>query len=234
MSNRRPSSARWLEEHRNDPYVAAARRDGYRSRAAYKLLEIDSALAARSGGRGLFRPGDVVLELGAAPGGWTQVAARRVGDAGRVVAMDLLPMDPVPGVLILQGDFLDEAILEPLRLGLGPTGRADVVLSDMAPNMTGVKIADQGRGSLLVEAALGFASEVLRPGGRIVLKMFQGPDFHDLVRAARIHFTQVKVEKPPASRDRSAELYLIGSGFRAAPMAFQEETLQDRGIPCAS
>ncbi|MEO5345014.1 MAG: RlmE family RNA methyltransferase [Magnetococcus sp. YQC-9] len=214
MANRRPSSARWLEEHRNDPYVAAARREGYRSRAAYKLIEIDAALAARSNGQGLFRPGDVVVELGAAPGGWTQVAANRVGERGRVVAMDLLPMDPLPGVLILQGDFLDEAILEPLRDGLGPTGQADVLLSDMAPNMTGFKVADQGRGSLLVEAALDFAVQVLRPGGRIVLKLFQGPDFHELVRLIRLRFVQVKVEKPPASRDRSAELYLIGSGFK--------------------
>lgn len=222
MANRRPSSARWLEEHRNDPYVAAARRDGYRSRAAYKLIEIDAALAARSQGRGLFRPGDVVVELGAAPGGWTQVAASRVGDQGRVVAMDLLPMDPVPGALILQGDFLDETILEPLRAGMGPTGQADVLLSDMAPNMTGFKVADQGRGSLLVEAALDFAVEVLRPGGRIVMKLFQGPDFHALVRSTRLHFSSVKVEKPPASRDRSAELYLIGSGFKGRSDLFKE------------
>ncbi|MBF0261989.1 MAG: RlmE family RNA methyltransferase [Magnetococcales bacterium] len=214
MTNRRPSSARWLEEHRNDPYVSAARRDGYRSRAAYKLIEIDTALAARSQGRGLFRPGDVVVELGAAPGGWTQVAASRVGDHGRVVAMDLLPMDPVPGALILQGDFLDEAVLEPLRAGMGPTGQADVLLSDMAPNMTGFKVADQGRVSVLAQASLDFAVEVLRPGGRIVLKLFQGPDFHELVRLTRMLFSSVKVEKPPASRDRSAELYLIGSGFK--------------------
>ncbi|MBF0190174.1 MAG: RlmE family RNA methyltransferase [Magnetococcales bacterium] len=225
MSNRRPSSARWLEEHRNDPYVAAARRDGYRSRAAYKLLEIDASVAARNVGKGLFRIGDTVVELGAAPGGWTQVAARRVGDQGRVVAVDLLPMDPIPGALVLCGDFLDDAILEQLRAGFGPSGQADVLLSDMAPNMTGVRVADQGRGSLLVEAALDFAFAVLRPGGRVVLKMFQGPDFHDLVRMARLRFTHVKVEKPPASRDRSAELYLIGTGFRADPVASHEDLL---------
>ncbi|MBF0271977.1 MAG: RlmE family RNA methyltransferase [Magnetococcales bacterium] len=225
MSNRRPSSARWLEEHRNDPYVAAARRDGYRSRAAYKLLEIDASVAARNVGKGLFRNGDTVVELGAAPGGWTQVAARRVGEQGRVVAVDLLPMDPIPGALILCGDFLDDAILEQLQAGFGPSGRADVLLSDMAPNMTGVRIADQGRGALLVEAALDFAFSVLRPGGRVVLKMFQGPDFHDLVRTARLRFAHVKVEKPPASRDRSAELYLIGTGFRADPVASHEDFL---------
>ncbi|MBF0213251.1 MAG: RlmE family RNA methyltransferase [Magnetococcales bacterium] len=233
MTNRRPSSARWLEEHRTDPYVAAARRDGYRSRAAYKLLELDSSLAARSGGKGLFRSGDAVIELGAAPGGWTQVATTRVGERGRVVALDLLPMDPVPGALILCGDFLDDAILELLRAGLGPSGKADVLLSDMAPNMTGFKVADQGRGSVLVETALDFADGILRPGGRVVLKMFQGPDFHDLVRQARLRFTNVKVEKPPASRDRSAELYLIGTGFRADPMNSPED-FSDRGMPCES
>ncbi|MBF0340165.1 MAG: RlmE family RNA methyltransferase [Magnetococcales bacterium] len=233
MTNRRPSSARWLEEHRNDPYVAAARRDGYRSRAAYKLIEIDAAMAARNGGRGLLHRGNVVVELGAAPGGWTQVAAVRVGAAGRVVALDLLPMDPVPGALILLGDFLDDAILEPLRAGLGPSGQADVVLSDMAPNMTGFKVADQGRGALLAEAAFDFAFSVLRPGGGVVLKLFQGPDFHGQVRRARTHFDFVKVEKPPASRDRSAELYLIGTGFRPDSVSFPEE-FSDRGMPCES
>ncbi|NGZ05172.1 MAG: RlmE family RNA methyltransferase [Magnetococcales bacterium] len=222
MTKRRPSSARWLAEHRSDPYVAAARREGYRSRAAYKLLEIDASLAAREAGKGLIRPGDAVVELGAAPGGWSQVAASRVGMHGRVVALDLLPMDPIPGVVILCGDFLDDALLEPLRAGLGPSGKADVLLSDMAPNMTGVKIADQGRGSVLAEAALDFACTILRPGGRIVLKLFQGPDFQELVRMARLRFSRVKVEKPPASRDRSAELYLVGSGFRDAPMVLQE------------
>ncbi|MBF0294712.1 MAG: RlmE family RNA methyltransferase [Magnetococcales bacterium] len=213
MTARRPSSARWLEEHRNDPYVAAARREGYRSRAAYKLLELDQSVMARNRGHGLVNRGDAVAELGAAPGGWTQVAVERAGREGRVVAVDLLPMEPLPGAVIVQGDFLEEAIVEQVRACFGPSGQADVVLSDMAPNMTGYKLADQGRGGLLAEAAFEFAREVLRPGGRLVVKLFQGPDFHLLVRQARAMFASVKVEKPPASRDRSAEQYLVGIGL---------------------
>ncbi|MBF0127701.1 MAG: RlmE family RNA methyltransferase [Magnetococcales bacterium] len=214
MTNRRPSSARWLEEHRNDPYVAAARRDGYRSRAAYKLLELNASVMARNRGKGLVCAGDAVAELGAAPGGWTQVAARLVGGSGRVVAVDLLPMDPIPGALIVCGDFLEEGVVARVRDFFGTGGRADVVLSDMAPNMTGFKLADHGRGELLAESAFEFAQSVLRPGGRLVVKLFQGPDFHQMVRQARMLFDLVKVEKPPASRDRSAEHYLVGVGFR--------------------
>ncbi|MBF0438475.1 MAG: RlmE family RNA methyltransferase [Magnetococcales bacterium] len=216
MTNRRPSSARWLEEHRNDPYVAAARREGYRSRAAFKLLELDASVAARNRGKGLLCPGNVVAELGAAPGGWTQVAVQRVGERGRVVAVDLLPMDPIPGAQIFCGDFLDDGLLNELHTWLGPNGRADVILSDMAPNMTGMKIADQGRGAMLAEAAFEFAESVLRPGGHLVVKLFHGPEFHLMVRMARTRFEGVKVEKPPASRDRSAEHYLIALGFRGS------------------
>lgn len=216
MTKRRPSSARWMEEHRNDPYVIAAHRDGYRSRAAYKLLELNEAVAARCGGKGLIRPGDVVVDLGAAPGGWTQVAARLAGEQGRVVAVDLLPMESMAGAFVVCGDFLQEAVWDQVIAFLGgPHIQANVVLSDMAPNMTGIKIADQGQGEVLAESAFEFVQTHLRPGGRLVVKLFQGPEFHNMVRQARLMFEGVKVEKPPASRGRSAEHYLIGIGYRA-------------------
>lgn len=211
-----------MDEHRHDPYVLAAHRDGYRSRAAYKLLELNSAVVARSGGKPLVRPGDVVAELGAAPGGWTQVAVKLAGAQGRVMAVDLLPMEPIEGARILCGDFLDDAVMLEVQSFFGPQGLADVVLSDMAPNMTGIKIADQGQGEVLAEAAFEFAYRVLRPGGRLVVKLFQGPEFHQMVRQARMLFEGVKVEKPPASRDRSAEHYLVGLGFRAGGSVTQD------------
>lgn len=222
MTKRRPSSGRWLMEHHTDPYVLAARRDGYRSRAAYKLLELNDSVKARNMGKGLIRAHDWVVDLGAAPGGWTQVALQLVGKQGRVVGVDLLPMDPIPGARIICGDFLELAVVEQVRDGLGAQGMADVVLSDMAPNMTGVKVADQGQGEVLAESAFEFVETMLRPGGRLVVKLFQGPDFHAMVRRARVMFDGVKVEKPPASRGRSAEHYLVGIGFRAAATASQE------------
>ncbi|MBF0099017.1 MAG: RlmE family RNA methyltransferase [Magnetococcales bacterium] len=220
MTQRRPSSARWLQEHREDPYVAAARRDGYRSRAAYKLLELQTypqehRLPDQAGGV-LLQPGMTVVDLGAAPGGWSQVAAQLVGPTGRVVAIDLLPMAPIPGVEVVEGDFLDEAILARLNDFLAHAGQvrsAHVILSDMAPNMSGIPTVDQARGELLAESAFQFAEATLRSGGCLVLKVFQGSSFHAIVAQARQLFARVKLIKPRASRDRSPEQYLLGLGF---------------------
>ncbi|MBF0153330.1 MAG: RlmE family RNA methyltransferase [Magnetococcales bacterium] len=209
MPRRRPSSHEWLREHRRDPYVQAAAREGYRSRAAYKLLEIHERPPA-----GLLRAGMAIVDLGAAPGGWTQVAAQHAGPRGVVVAVDLLAMDPLAGVAIIQGDFLQEATVVEVKRVLGRP--ADLLLSDMAPNMSGIKAVDQPRGELLAEAALAFAAAILKPQGAAVIKLFEGPGFHDLVREARTAFGQVKVVKPKASRGRSPEHYLLCQGFRAS------------------
>ncbi len=228
MPQRRPSSARWLQEHRDDPYVAAAKRDGYRSRSAYKLLELqefpkDHRHPDTVTGL-LIQPGMTVVDLGAAPGGWTQVAVKLVGPRGRVVAADLLPMAPIAGVEIIEGDFLDEAVLRQIGVALGVVddqweprtgpGLAHVILSDMAPNMSGIACVDQSRGELLAESAFQFAETALRSGGSLVLKVFQGGSFHTIVGHARRLFERVKLIKPRASRDRSSEQYLLGLGFR--------------------
>ncbi len=213
MVKRRPSSHRWLREHHSDPYVLQARREGYRSRAAFKLTEIAS-LPLGNNGKPFLGPGMTVVDLGSAPGGWSQVAVGLVGDRGRVVAMDLLSMPPLEGVVFIQADFLGEEGLQLLTRAIHPSGRVDVVLSDMAPNMTGIAAADQTRGELLAEAAHDFARLVLAVGGALVVKLFQGPGFHETVRRARLDFERVKVVKPKASRDRSAEQYLVGVGFR--------------------
>ena len=221
MSQRRPSSARWLQEHRDDPYVAAARRDGYRSRAAYKLLELQTFAKSNMGQSGrrassgqLIQPGHVVVDLGAAPGGWTQVTTKLVGKTGRVIAADLLPMDPVDGAEVIQGDFLEDTVLQQILAAIGSPGFAHVILSDMAPNMSGIACVDQSRGELLAESAFQFAESILCPNGSLVLKVFQGSGFHTIVSHARQLFDQVRVIKPRASRDRSAEQYLMGLGFR--------------------
>jgi 23S rRNA (uridine2552-2'-O)-methyltransferase len=206
---RTASQQRWLERQINDPYVLRARREGYRSRAAYKLIEIDSA-------QRLLRPGDRVVDLGAAPGGWSQVAARKVGAPGRgaVVAIDLLDMPSIEGVAFLQLDFLDPAAPERLRALLG--GPADVVLSDMAANTTGHKRTDHLRTMALVEAAVEFAAEVLTPGGRFLAKVLQGGTEAALLTGLKRRFATVKHVKPPASRADSSELYVFASGFRGA------------------
>ncbi|MBF0109752.1 MAG: 23S rRNA methyltransferase [Magnetococcales bacterium] len=213
MTKRRPSSSRWLQEHHHDPFVLQARRDGYRSRAAYKLLEIAGQPFGEAG-RAILGPGKTVVDLGSAPGGWSQVATGLVGERGRVVAMDLLSMPPLDGVVFIQGDFLGEVGLLQLREAIAPERMVDVVLSDMAPNMSGIATADQARGELLAEAAHEFARATLSPGGVLVVKLFQGPGFHETVRRAHLDFTRVKVVKPKASRSRSAELYMVGVGFR--------------------
>ncbi|MEJ2432149.1 MAG: RlmE family RNA methyltransferase [Pseudolabrys sp.] len=209
---RKPSSRRWLERQLNDPYVARAKREGLRSRAAYKLTEIDDkAHVLKKGAR--------VVDLGAAPGGWSQVAAKRVEAParGRVVAIDVLPMEPVAGVDFLQLDFLDHDAPERLKAMLG--GPADVVLSDMAANATGHAKTDHLKIMALVELAADFAREVLAPGGAFLAKVLQGGTEASLLAALKRDFAQVKHVKPPASRADSAELYLLATGFRGGKEA---------------
>lgn len=201
--NRSASSRRWLTRQLNDPYVARAKASGMRSRAAFKLQEIDADAK-------LLRPGQRVVDLGAAPGGWSQVAAARarsVEGQGRVVAIDLLPIDPIPGVEILCGDFLDDAVLA--RLGALVGGKVDVVLSDMAPSASGQPDIDHLRILNLAEAALAFALEVLEPGGAFVTKMLQGSGERDFIAELRRHFASVTRAKPPSSRPESSEFFLV-------------------------
>ena len=204
------SSKLWLERQLNDPYVARARREGLRSRAAFKLAEIDDK-------HRILKSGARVVDLGAAPGGWSQVAAKRTGAAegkGRVVAIDLLDMSPIPGVDFLRCDFLADDAPDRLRAMLG--GPADVVLSDMAANATGHKQTDHLRTMVLVEAAAAFAREVLAPGGAFLAKVLQGGAEQQLLAELKRDFQSVRHVKPPASRSDSAELYLLATGFRAA------------------
>ncbi|HUV99404.1 MAG TPA: 23S rRNA (uridine(2552)-2'-O)-methyltransferase RlmE [Gallionella sp.] len=198
------TSKQWMREHVNDPFVQLAQKDGYRSRAAYKLLEID----ARDH---LLKPGTVVVDLGATPGGWSQVAAAKVGRGGKVIALDLLPLDPLAGVDFIQGDFREDAVLRQLEEFLQgkPVG---LVISDMAPNMSGVATADQARAMHLAELAMDFALEHLKPDGSFLVKVFQGEGFEDFYKFMRSRFTRVVSRKPKASRDRSSEVYLLGSG----------------------
>ena len=207
---RTPSSRAWLQRQLSDPYVARAKREGFRSRAAYKLSEIDDKFH-------LLRPGARVVDLGAAPGGWSEVAAKRVGASGRVVALDILDMKPIPGVEFLHLDFLDATAPERLREMLGDKnqGKADVVLSDMAANATGHRQTDHLRIMALAEAAALFAREVLAPGGSFLCKVLQGGTEAGLLAELKRDFATVKHVKPPASRADSAELYLLAKGFRA-------------------
>ena len=205
---RTPSSRAWLERQIADPYVARAKREGFRSRAAYKLAEIDDQYR-------LLKPGARVIDLGAAPGGWSEVAARRAGPRGRVVAIDILEMKPIAGVEFLQLDFLDETA--PGRIKAMLDGKADVVLSDMAANATGHKKTDQLKIMALVEAGAEFAREVLRPGGSFLTKVLQGGTEATLLSDLKRDFSQVKHVKPAASRADSSELYLLATGFRGRP-----------------
>ena len=201
------SSRTWLERQLNDPYVIRAKREGFRSRAAFKLIEIDDK-------HHLLKPGAKVADLGAAPGGWSQVAAKRIGERGRVVAIDVLPMDPVVGVTFAQLDFLDPNAPEKLKAMLG--GPADVVLSDMAANATGHRPTDHLKIMALVEAAAEFAGEVLKPGGAFLAKVIQGGTESALLATLKRDFAAVKHVKPTASRSDSAELYVLATGFRGA------------------
>ncbi len=198
------TSKAWMREHVTDPYVQRAKAEGWRSRAAFKLMEID-------GKDKLLRPGMVVVDLGAAPGGWSQVAAERVGSGGRVLALDLLEMAPVGGVEFIRGDFREDAVLRELTFRLG--GRlVDLVISDMAPNISGIAVSDQARAMYLAELALTFAVEHLKPGGRFLVKIFQGAGFDAFRKAMVAAFDKVVVRKPKSSRDRSSEVYLLGLG----------------------
>lgn len=201
MSRRSKSSGRWLEEHFSDPYVKRAQGEGLRSRAAFKLEELDAA-------EKLVFPGAVIVDLGAAPGGWSQYAARKLRGEGRVFALDLLPMDAIPGVDFLQGDFREQEALDRLLAALGGA-RADLVLSDMAPNITGVDVVDHARAADLEALALDFALATLGPRGVLVMKVFQGAGFQELLARARKSFRQVRMRKPKASRQRSSETYLV-------------------------
>ncbi len=206
MAKKGSSSRTWLREHREDPYVQQAQREGYRSRACYKLLEILERDR-------LLRPGMTVLDLGSAPGGWSQVAAERVGPRGRVIASDILAMDALAGVEFIQGDFTEEEVVNRILAVLDGAG-ADLVLSDMAPNMSGLSAVDQPRSMYLVELALDLARGALAPGGALVAKVFQGEGFDELLREVRSVFERVAIRKPRASRPRSREVYLVATGFR--------------------
>ncbi len=195
-----------MREHVNDPYVQLARKEGWRSRAAFKLMEIDDRDK-------LLRRGEVVVDLGAAPGGWSQVAFKRVGDGGLVLALDLLEMEPIHGVHFIQGDFRDDAVLHRLEEMLGKR-EVGLVMSDMAPNMSGVPLVDQARIMHLAELGLEFCKAHLKPDGAFLVKAFQGSDYEGFVRTMRESFLTVAVRKPDASRDRSPELYLLGRTLR--------------------
>ncbi len=202
MAVRSKSSAAWLNEHVNDHYVHLAKQDGYRARAAYKLLEINEKDQ-------LLRPGVVVADLGSAPGSWSQVAARLVGERGRVFALDILPMEPVAGVDFIQGDFREDAVLAAFENLLG--GRQlDLVICDMAPNMSGNPVTDQARSFDLAELALDFATQHLRRGGDFLVKVFQGAGYAEYLAQMKPAFAKVQVRKPKASRNRSTEVYLLG------------------------
>jgi 23S rRNA (uridine2552-2'-O)-methyltransferase len=206
MKRRSRSSARWLKEHFADPFVQRAQSEGWRSRAVFKLEEIDRRTK-------LLKPGAVCLDLGAAPGAWSQYAARRVGARGRVVATDILPMAELSGVEFVLGDFREPEVFDRL-LHLLPERQVDVLLSDMAPNLSGVDAIDQPRTMHLAELALEMAGRILKPGGNALIKVFQGSGFVELLQDARRQFGRVKLLKPEASRSRSPEMYLLAMQFR--------------------
>ena len=203
---RSKTSQNWLREHFNDPYVKMAQKDGYRSRASYKLLEIQEKDR-------ILRPGNTVIDLGAAPGGWSQVTSRVLGDKGRLIASDILEMDSIPDVTFIQGDFTEDSVLAQILEAVG-NHPVDLVISDMAPNMSGVKMADQARAMYLCELALDLAGQVLRPGGDFLIKIFQGEGFDVYHKQVRTMFDKVQMRKPLSSRDRSREQYLLARGFR--------------------
>lgn len=203
---RSKSSKRWLKEHFDDPYVKLAQKEGYRSRAVYKLLEIQERDK-------LLSVGMVVVDLGAAPGGWSELAKRLVGAQGKVFALDILPMDPIPGVEFVQGDFSQNEVFEKLLQLIDKRG-VDLVTSDISPNISGIKDVDQSRAMMLAELALDFARQVLKKGGSILVKLFQGEGFDSFIKEVRQSFAQVVIRKPKASRPRSKEVYLLAKGFK--------------------
>ncbi len=206
MVARSKSSQRWLKEHFSDEYVKRARADHFRSRAVYKLKEIDER-------DGLIKPGYRVVDLGAAPGGWSQYTRQKVGKKGRVLALDILDFEPLPGVEFIRGDFTEDAVLEDLQ-GLLGERRVDLILSDMAPNQSGIDAVDQPKSVYLAELALDMAHHSLAAGGAFLVKVFQGAGFDDYYRNVRTAFAKVVVRKPQASRPRSREVYLLAKGFK--------------------
>jgi 23S rRNA (uridine2552-2'-O)-methyltransferase len=203
---RSKTSHNWLKEHFDDKYVKMAQKDGYRSRASYKLLEIQEKDK-------IIRPGMTVIDLGAAPGGWSQVTSRLIGGQGRLIASDILEMDSIPDVTFIQGDFTEDAVLAQILEAVGNT-QVDLVISDMAPNMSGLSAVDMPRAMFLCELALDLAGRVLRPGGDFLIKVFQGEGFDEYHKDIRKLFDKVQMRKPSSSRDRSREQYLLGRGFR--------------------
>jgi 23S rRNA (uridine2552-2'-O)-methyltransferase len=206
VAKRSKSSRRWLHEHASDEYVKRARKDGWRSRAVYKLEEIQKADR-------ILKAGALVVDLGAAPGAWSQYAVRQLGSQGELIAVDILPMEPLGGVHFILGDVREQPVLDQLLTRLGGR-RVDLVMSDMAPNLSGLDVVDQPRAMYLTELALDFSRQVLKPGGALVAKIFQGTGFQELVAVARTAFSEVRLRKPDASHARSAEMYLLAKGFR--------------------
>ncbi|USD64780.1 23S rRNA (uridine(2552)-2'-O)-methyltransferase RlmE [Vibrio sp. SCSIO 43136] len=200
------SSSRWLKEHFDDKYANEARKKGYRSRAIFKIEEIQEKDK-------LLKPGQTVVDLGAAPGGWSQFAAKVVGDQGKIIACDILPMDPIAGVAFLQGDFREESVLDALLERIQPD-MVDVVMSDMAPNIAGNNSVDQPRAMYLVELALDMCRQVLAPNGSFVVKVFQGEGFDQYVKECREMFKVVKIRKPDSSRARSREVFVVATGYK--------------------
>lgn len=205
---RSKSSRRWLDEHVNDPYVKQAQKDGYRSRAAYKLLELNEKDK-------LIRPGMLLMDLGSAPGGWSQVAGRLVGDHGRVIATDILKMDSLENVDFIHGDFTEEAVFQQI-LDVLNGRKPDLILSDMAPNITGINSADQASSIYLVELALDMVKQVLKPNGNFVAKLFQGEGSDEYLKQVRACFEKVVIRKPDASRSRSREVYFVAKNFKGS------------------
>ncbi|GAA6185541.1 MULTISPECIES: 23S rRNA (uridine(2552)-2'-O)-methyltransferase RlmE [Aliiglaciecola] len=203
---RSKTSKKWLDEHVNDPYVKKAQIDGYRSRASYKLIEINEKDK-------LIRPGSIVMDLGSAPGGWSQIVAPLVGKKGRVIASDILPMDSILDVTFIQGDFTEEAVYDQIVATLD-NEQVDVVVSDMAPNISGVNATDQYSSMYLVELALDMARNVLKPGGSFCAKVFQGVGYEEYLKDVRSSFNKVVIRKPDASRPRSREVYIVAKGFK--------------------
>jgi 23S rRNA (uridine2552-2'-O)-methyltransferase len=204
---RSKTSKKWLDEHVNDPYVKKAQADGYRSRASYKLLEINEKDK-------LITPGSTVMDLGAAPGGWSQIIAPIIGDNGTLIASDILHMESIRGATFIQGDFTEEAVYNQILEALNEKP-VDVVVSDMAPNLSGVNTTDQYASIYLVELALDMARNVLKPGGNFCAKVFQGVGYEEYVKDVRTSFNKVVVRKPAASRPRSREVYIVAKGFKS-------------------
>ena len=203
---RSKSSASWLSRHLSDPFVKQAQKDGYRSRSAYKLIELNES-------DHLLRPGMRVMDLGSTPGGWSQVAGRLIGGKGRILATDILPMDSLPNVDFIQGDFTDEAIVQQLLDWLDG-GKFDLIMSDIAPNLSGISISDQAKSIYFLELALDTVRKTLKPGATFAAKMFQGSGSDQYLKELRAHFSKVSIRKPAASRKESREVYLVAKGFK--------------------